>query len=261
MRRSSARVLRLAFTSSIAALAAGCADDVWESGSRLRADLYEQDGIRTLIDFVDEETGQHCLGEACGTFVTLQTSYRTAEIAELEMEGLEGDDGSWQYVRLHDTTHDAPCSMQPFDGEVRCVAGKVFATAEKTCAEEFIECGMNDTSCVDGALAVVTVAGGAVIFEIGGEEDAPMDASCVVKSCVEGCVHRALTKVEPASLPRVYEKNLGTGKWLLPSYTSQDGAWSVPIETGTLLDTTTNTKCRLARGADGAVACNPIGAP
>lgn len=259
MPRPSTPSLPLALVLVVATMTStGCGDEPWESGSKLTADVYDQDGIHTLIDFVDEATKQHCVGDACGAFVGLETSFRTSEIAGLEMEGLEGDDGSWQYVRLHDYGHDAPCSMQPFDGEVRCVAGRIFATATKSCAEETISCSADDAACTDGVLAVVDVAGEAVIYELGSETDPPTDAGCAVESCEVGCIYRALDKVDPTTLPRVYEKNLGSGKWVLPSYTSQDGSWSVPVQTNTLLDTTTNTTCRLVRASDGSVTCEPI---
>lgn len=235
----------------------GCSNEPWESGGRLEADLYEADGVRTLIDFVDVETSQHCLGETCGSIVRLTKTFRESGIDGVVMQGWEGDDGSWQFERLYDLDRDAPCSMVPFDGEVRCVGSSIFATATTSCAEELIECGADDLGCVDGALATVDRMGTATIYELGDEAEAPTDMGCVVKTCAAGCVYRELEKIEPSSLPRVFEKNIGSGRWVVPSYTSSDGSWSVPIVTNSLIDTETMTRCRLARGPDGEVTCAP----
>ncbi len=236
----------------------GCASDPWESGGRLEADIYEADGVRTLIDFVDVETKQHCVGEACGSIVKLSKSFRESEIDGVVMEGWEGDDGSWQFERLYDPSHDAPCSMVPFDGELRCVGSSIFTTATTSCAEQVIECGADELGCSEGTLATVDRMGAATIYELGSETDAPEDPGCVITTCAAGCLYRELEKVAPADLPRVFEKDIGSGRWVVPSYTSSDGSWSVPIATNTLLDTETMGRCRLVRGGDGVVTCEAI---
>lgn len=249
-----ARVILVLSTCALVA----CSSEPWSSGGRLEADVYEADGIETLIDFVDEQSGQHCVGEGCGAFVKLTQSFRDAQIDGLAMEGLEGDDGSWQFVRLYDLDREAPCTMALIDGETRCVGSSIFTTATTSCAEPVIECGVDDKACFSGALATVEVMGTATIYELGGETDAPDDMGCVIRSCAVGCIFRELEKVEPADLPRVYEKNIGSGRWIVPSYTSQDGSWSVPIATNRLVDTMTQAPCRLVRAAGGEVTCEAI---
>ncbi|MFO0612603.1 MAG: hypothetical protein U0414_08455 [Polyangiaceae bacterium] len=240
---------------------AGCAsDEPWTSGSTLEAILFDDGaGARTLIDFRVRPTGRYCEGMGCGRDVRLTESFRETPIEGLTMQGLAGDDGSWMLEAFYDAQRGGPCSFVKVGDTYRCGYAERYPTATTVCDAYALACDPTAETCKAGALVQLATPDFDVAFYTLEATTAAVPEECVIERGCAGCQNFALTKTDPATLPELHTRWVGTGRYQVESWSNEDGSWTVPKEARVLKDMDRLETCYVQRPVgDADPVCEPM---
>jgi hypothetical protein len=248
------RVRSLLLVSMLAS--AGCgAEEPWTSGSKIEADVFDDDaGARTLIGFRVRATNRYCDGFDCGADVRFTETLRSTGIEGISMQGLEGDDGSWMFQHLYDVERGGPCTFARYGDTYRCGFAERAPMVLAPCSVYALACDPKGPSCREGALVDMETSDPDAAFYTLGAPTSGVPSECVVDAGCAGCEVRALTKTDPEALPELHTRFLGTGRYQVESWSNEDGSWTIPKQSRQLKDTTSHRVCELDRASPDAEA-------